>query len=202
MAYGSQKEKPATERAHERIDVRVELHELEKKIELLKVDYEQFFLGMVPFPPDKLHLEVRNLIRRLKKAPFKNAQMNFALRTLENRYQTYNTYWNRVNRQREDGTYCKDVFKANLRQRRIMEEAEAQTDKGKAKGQVKSLFQAYKSALEKETGKKHNIDYDAFKNSLAQRAKDFKQKHGKDKKLSFKIVVQDGKVSVKARVKD
>jgi len=202
MAYGSEKEKPATERAHERIDVRVELMELEKKIDLLKVDYEQYFLGMVPFAPDKLHLEVKNLIRRLKKAPFKNAQMNFALRTLENRYQTYNTYWNRVNRQREDGTYCKDVFKANIRERRLAEEAESQTERGKARGNVKSLFTAYKNALEKQTGKKYNIDYNAFQNSLAQRAKDFKQKHGKDKKLSFKVVVQDGKVSVKARVKE
>jgi len=63
------------------------------------------------------------------------------------------------------------------------------------------LFDAYKTALERHTGQKQNVDYSAFQKALVQRAKDFKAKTGAQK-LAFKIVVKDGRVSVQAKAKD
>lgn len=190
----------ARERANEKIDVRAELTKLSSQIELLKKEYEQHFLGHSPYAPDKLHRDVKNLIRKLMKAPFKSSQMTYTLRTLESRYNTYNTYWQRTQRQRENGTYSRDVFKANMRERHQQEDREAQTTKGKAKGQMQELFKSYEAALEKQSGKKQNIDYAAFKQSLVKRAKEFQKKNGKQK-LTFKVVVKDGKVSVQAKAK-
>lgn len=188
------------DRAMDKIDVRAELVRLEQMIEVLRVDYEQFFMGMRPHAPDSLHADVKKLIRRLIKAPFKNSQMAFALRTLENRFHTYNNYWARVNREREEGTYRRDVFKANLRERLSTEAAQLQTVAGKANKSMQELFNAYKGALEKQTGNAQNLDFDRFKTSLAKRAKDFQNKHG-DKKISFRVVVKQGKVSLQAKVK-
>ena len=126
--------------------------------------------------------------------------MGFRLRAIENRYQTYHTYWERVLKQREDGTYSKDVFKANLREKRAFEEAHAGTAEGVAERGMVSLFNAYKMALEKQTGKVPQLDFKAFHTSLVQRAKDLKAKTGAEK-LSFKVMVKNGKVTVQAKAK-
>lgn len=183
-----------------REDTRQELKKLESMLEQLKVEYEQHFLGILQHPPTRLHNQVTRKIRDLRNAPFKNSQMKYTLRSLDRRYQTYNNYWTRVQRQREEGTYVRDVFKANLRERLAREEAEAQTTKGKAKNNVRTLFDAYKHELEKHTGKQQNLDFGKFQKSLVKRAKDFKARNG-DKKLSFKVVVKDGRVTVQAKAK-
>lgn len=190
----------ATPRPDERIDVRAELDRLEVQLADLKVLYEQYFSGILALPPDPQHREVKRKIRFLMKAPFKNSAMNYRLRTLENRYHTFNTYWQRTLKQKEDGTYSKDVFKAAMRERVAIEEARMQTATGKAQKSMESLFGAYRSALEQQTGKKQKIDYESFEKSLLQRAKDFKEKSGASK-LSFKVVVKNGKVTVQIKGK-
>jgi hypothetical protein len=187
--------------APERYDLRAELDRLESMIADLKVQYEQYFLGVSPFAPDKLHGDVKRQIRLMLKAPFKNSAISFRLKTLEGRYNTFNTYWQRVLKQREDGTYHKDVFKASLREKNALEDARAGTAVGQAEKNMQSLFNSYKDALEKQTGKKQTIDFQAFQKSLIQRAKDFKEQTGV-KKLSFKVVVKDGKVVVQACSKE
>lgn len=181
-------------------DIRAELDRLEVKMNELKLLFEQYFSGILPLPPDKLHNEIKREIRGLLKAPFRNSAMNYRLKSLEGRYHTFNTYWQRVLKQRENGTYSKDVFKAELRERITLAEARAQTAVGAAERRMEGLFNTYRSALEKVSGTKHNIDYDNFEKSLIKRAQDFKEKHGAEK-LSFKVVVKEGKVSVQIKAK-
>lgn len=182
-------------------DLRVALDKLEGAIADLKVQYEQYFAGILPLAPEKPHADVKRQVRLLRKAPFKNSAMNYRLRTLETRLSTLSTYWQRVLREREAGTYHKDVFKAQIREQKRVEEERAQTKEGKAERSLQSLFQSYKTALEQQTGKSQNLNFDSFEKNLIKRAKDFKEKHP-DKKVSFKVVVKDGKVTVQAKAKD
>lgn len=197
----SGKEHALLQEKDKRIDLRAELDGLDIQIKDLKVQYEQYFSGILPLPPDKLHAEVKRLVRKLRKAPFKSSAMLYRLRNLETKYQTFNSYWQRVLRQKEEGTYSRDLFKANLRERLAQETAKEESNEGLAEKGLQGLFQAYRSAVEKHTGKKIEVKFDAFKDSLVKRAQEFKQRHG-NKKLSFKVVVKDGKVTVQARVKD
>jgi len=190
--------KTAKERAFEKINVRLELNNLESLLEQLKVEYEQYFLGIHLHPPNNLHKATMRLIRKIRKAPFKRPSMGFRLKGLEGRYHTYNDYWQRVLRQKEEGTYSKDLFKAELRERNALEDLQALTAKGKASKSMVDLFANYKRELEKHTGRQQNINFDAFQSSLVKRAKAYRKKHG-GKKLSFKIVVKNGKVTVKAK---
>ncbi len=194
------REKSLHERAFEKIDVAKELRRLVQLLEDLKIQYEQFFLGLTLYQPDKLHREVRMLIRRLRKAPFKKPRHKYRLRSLESRYHTYHDYWQRVLRQREEGIYVKDVFKANLHERFAQEDHEAQTRKGGASKAMHALFHSYKQAVEKQTGKAQRMDFNAFQKALLRRARAEQEKHGKGK-LSFKVLVRDGKVIVKATLK-
>ncbi len=192
---------PAKERINEKIDFRLELDNLEAMIADLKIQYEQYFTGILPLAPEKEFARTKRKIYELIKAPFKNQAISFRLKTLEGRFSTFNTYWQRTLKQREDGTYSKDVFKANLREKIAAQEARAESKVGKAEKSMNALFDSYKSALEKTTGKKQELDYSSFQKSLIERAKEFKEKH-KDKKVSFKVVMKDGKVTIQANLKE
>jgi hypothetical protein len=192
------KRKSLHERAFEKVDTKKDLRRLEDLLQDLKVEYEQYFLGLTPFQPEKLHKEVRRLIRRVRKAPFKKPAIRFRQLMLEQRYQTYNDYWQRVLRQKEEGTYVKDLFKAQLKERLEQEEKERHTAQGAAKEGLQTLFATYKRALERETGCKQAVDFEAFKKALIKQAQAHKERFGPGK-LSFKVVIKEGRVLIKAR---
>ncbi len=96
-------------------DVDAELERLEKQLNHLRVQYEQYFLDIISFEPEELLQEVTTLIRQLQGAPFKNSVSRFKLRTLTQKLQTYRTYWERVHKEREEGRYRRDRFKAGIR---------------------------------------------------------------------------------------
>jgi hypothetical protein len=189
------------EKANEKLDLRAELDRLDAMIADLKKQYEMYFTGLLPLAPEKPHAEVKRKIRELLKAPFKTPAFSFRLKTLEGRYSTFNTYWQRTLKQREEGTYSKDVFKANIREKQAAEDTKAETAVGKAEKSMNALFESYKDALEKTTGKKQNLDYQAFQKSLIERAREFKASHA-DKKVGFKVVMKDGKVTIQANLRD
>lgn len=188
-------------KASQKAELRAELNRLEAALNELKVLYEQYFMGIQPLAPEGDHKEVKRLIRKLWAAPFRNSEINYRLKTLENKYQTFNTYWERILREREQGTYSRDVFKAEMRDRLAEQEKRSQSPEGAAERGIKELFETYKSALEKSTGLAQKLDFTAFQQSLVARAKDLREKHG-IKKLTFKVVVKDGKVSVQAKPKE
>ena len=126
--------------------------------------------------------------------------MSFKLKTLEARYHALNSYWQRVLRAREDGTYTKDVFKANMRERFRQEDRLSQTVEGGAERAMKHLFTSYQHAMEKQTGKAQNLDYAAFQRAIIQRTREFKERN-QGQRVSFKVVLQGGKVTIKASVK-
>ena len=175
----------------------IELDKLETKISELRVLYEQYFVDVIPQPPDKLRKEIVRSIRTLLKAPFKNSAVRFRLRQIVTRYQTYSTYWERVLKQREEGTYNRDVFKADMRERMAEEAKLGGSKKSAAERSLKQLFDSYENALRRSGAQTDNINFDAFKKTLIKRAKDLKKQHGV-KKLSYKVVVKDGKVTIKA----
>lgn len=193
-------EKSAAERAQLRVDVRAELDKLERVLAELKVEFEQYFVGVAPFAPDKLHTDTKRLIQKLIRAPFKSSEMNYRLRMLEERYRTLNTYWMRVMKQREDGTYHKDVFKANMRERNALADAKSETAKGQAENAMATLFNSYKNALEQQSGARQKLNFEAFQKSLVKRAKEIQEEQGQ-KKVTFKVIVKDGKVTIKAKAK-
>ena len=186
-----------SEKETNRRQLDIELDRLETKISELRVLYEQHFVEILPLPPDKLHKEVVRSIRILLKAPFKNSQTRFRLRVLVQRFQTYATYWERVQKQKEDGTYSKDLFKAEMREK-MLEDAKAEQTAGRAaeKG-LKQLFNSYEAALRKTGNDTAKLNFDSFKSSLMKQAKQLKEKTGVQK-LHYKVIVKGNKVVVKA----
>lgn len=180
-------------------DVRVQLEQLERSLAALRTEFEQFFLGILPLPPEKHYTEVKRHLRQIQKLPFKNSRLRFQSQALERRFQSYDMYWQRTLKAKENGTYYRDVFKADLKARIAHEEAKSQSAGGAAERYVQGLFKSYSDALEKTLGRKQEIDYGRFKDELVKRAKALKEQ-APDKKVTFRVVNKGGKITVEAKL--
>lgn len=194
MAITNQGNKPQREVDHQ-------LDQLETAIARLRILYEQYFTGILPRQPEQEHKDVKNMIKLLLKAPFKNSQRRFRLRTLVNRFQTYGTYWERVLKQKEEGTYFRDVFKAELRERQQKELEELASKVGASNKGMEQLYSTYENAIRKNGGDPTKMNFDCFKKSMLKTAQDLKKKHGV-KKVQYKVVIKNGKVVLKASAKN
>jgi hypothetical protein len=105
-------------------------------------------------------------------------------------------------REREEGTYSRDVFKAQIREKQVHEENRARTAVGIAEKGVQALFDAYKTALKQQTGAiPSGLEYDKFKESVIRSAKTFSETH-RGTAVTFKVVNKSGKIVVQAVPKD
>ncbi len=87
---------------------------LEYELEELKVKYEMYFLGVEKREPNKWREELKKKVLRIKEAFTRNAALRFRLQSLNARYLSYERMWLRSAREKEEGTYHRDVFKAKL----------------------------------------------------------------------------------------
>jgi len=105
------KEKIANERLEEVCG------DLEEELEEIKVKYEMYFLGIERMEPSRRRDELKRNIARLKNAFTRNAGLRFRIQALHARYLAYERLWMRSAREKENGTYRRDLLKARRRRR-------------------------------------------------------------------------------------
>lgn len=103
--------------SNEEIEASVE--ELSRKLEILRVRYEQYFIGVEKVAPSVMRMEVVRIMRDLEQLKIKNTAIKFKLRTVVQKFTSYSTYWNRTLREIEDGTYKRHVEKAKREAERL-----------------------------------------------------------------------------------
>jgi hypothetical protein len=180
--------------------IQSKLDHFEFKIQELKILYEQYFCALRPLAPEAEHQEVRILVRTLLKTPFKNSQANFRLKNLVLRFQTLQTYWERILKQREEGRYAGDQFRASLRkqiQDEIQDRRQARTNKEECL--YRELFNSYARALKDNGFSSGNLDFSSFKSEL-QKKSDILRKNRGGSSVNFRVEIEKGKVSIKAKV--
>jgi hypothetical protein len=99
----------------EKDELEGEAQALEEELETLKARYEQYFLGIEKLAPNRWREEVKKKVMRLKGAFTRNAALKFRIQSLHARFLSYERLWLRSTREKEEGTYYRDVFKARLR---------------------------------------------------------------------------------------
>lgn len=93
------------------------LQHLEKRIETLKKRYERYFLGIDRRPPEQMRKQVVREVFELEQTFINNTAQKFKLRSLSQSFNTHKTRWNRIMRQIEEGTYKRDINRAQRRQK-------------------------------------------------------------------------------------
>jgi hypothetical protein len=99
----------------EKEELEGECGRLEEELEALKVKYEQYFLGVERKEPVRWREELKKKVLRVKEAFTRNAGLKFRVQSLYARFLSYERLWLRSAREKEEGTYRRDVFKARLR---------------------------------------------------------------------------------------
>ncbi len=93
-------------------EIEARLNELEKRIDRLRTLYEQYFLGIERRPPTTNAQDVYRRVLQMENTFIRNTAQKFRLRSLVQRYNSYKTYWRRIEKQIEEGTYERDIRRA------------------------------------------------------------------------------------------
>ena len=184
--------RPSSGSVHE---ARTQLASIETLLAELRIKYEQYFAGILQFEPLREHQQVIREFRVLHKAPGKSSALNYHLRSIESRYQSYNTYWQRIMKEREGGIYKRDVFKADLRDSYGREKARSQTVEGKAEREIQELFAHYKAAISAASVSSAALNISRFEEVIKRTAHSWSLKNG-GKKPQFRVLSQGNKVTI------
>ncbi len=88
---------------------------LEEELEELKAKYDMYFLGVERLEPARWREDLKRNILRLKSAFTRNTGLRFRIQSLHARYLSYERMWLRAAREKEEGTYRRDLLKARMR---------------------------------------------------------------------------------------
>jgi hypothetical protein len=98
----------------EKDELESETSKIEDELEELKARYDQYFLGIERREPNRARDELRKRVLRVKEAFTRNTGLKFRIQSLHARYLSYERLWLRSAKEKEEGTYHRDVFKARL----------------------------------------------------------------------------------------
>ena len=177
-----------------------DLRVIENKLNMLKLDYERYFLGTRPREPINERREIQKFFTQWANMSIQNTALRFRFNSHNARYQAMKRQWDSILRQMEAGTYKRDVFKANLRTGASRTTAKTGGAEDGATGSANAgsaLFDSYRDAalacgqtVKGLSAKKLQAVVDKQTNAL-------KQKLG-CKDVQFRVTVKDGKVKLKA----
>lgn len=168
------------------------LDQLGLDIRRLQIDFERFFNGGLPFPPDELRTRLQTQIRNLRTLNLSSVD-SFRLGDLEARFNSYNELFNRRIRDREEGRH------QGARPLVIAEKPRYDPAAGIIFGAnvdpaaVEALYQGLAGR-----GEGPRFDLDSFQTYLARQAAALREKTGCSE-VQFRLADEDGKLKLKAR---
>ena len=109
-----------------------ELDELDQGLKRLRVEYDQFFLGILKRPPEVLQGRMQKIIVKYANQILRKTHQKFRFNQLNSKFQIYRQQWGRTIRQIESGTYRGHRFKAKLHERERGLSPEAETPRAEA----------------------------------------------------------------------
>ena len=96
-------------------DMGPEMDRFETDLQALKASYELFFMGIERLEPTRERDRLRTALRRLQERKIRNTAQKFRRQQLKARMVGLENHWSRILRERETGTYRRDVAKADRR---------------------------------------------------------------------------------------
>jgi hypothetical protein len=162
----------------------------EIKLQKLKVDYDQYFGGIIKIPPFKLQEEVKRIIRMQSGKPISNTSLQFKYNSLVGRYTSYNNLWTRQMRQLEDGTLRRGqkmgLGTAKAAEKPLTEETPAE-----------KLYKEYVAAAGKSSSKSDTVTVKGLQAMINKQTTAIQSKY-KCSSVEYKVVTENGKPKLKA----
>jgi hypothetical protein len=171
------------------------LDQLGRDIQQLRVDFERFFNGALPFPPEELRGRVQAQIRQLRgMSNLATAVDSFRLGDMEARFNSYNELFNRRVRDTEEGRHPAARPAPPPAPRRY-DPAQGITFGDRVDPEAaEALYHGLVSA----PGDTPRFDLDSFQTYLARQVTAIREKTGCTE-VQFRLATEDGKIKLKAR---
>jgi hypothetical protein len=169
------------------------LDNLQRDIRQYQIDYERFFNGGLPLPPEELRNRIQIQLRNLRNTNVTSAVESFRLNDLEARYNSYNEMFNRRLRDVEEGRSPHRVFA-------VVEKQRFDPRGGIVFGSNidSEAAEALYHGLASGPGDGPKFDLDSFQTYLRRQTEAIRQKTGCDE-VQFRVAEEDGKLKLKAR---
>jgi len=166
-----------------------------RDINRLRVDFERFFNGALPLPPDELRGRVQAQLRNLRGMNLLTAVDNFRLGDLEARFNSYNELFNRRLRDLEEGRHlAARPVPAPAPRRLDPEGGIVFGDRIDPEG-VEALYQGLAAAPGDTVSR---VDLDSFQKYLTRQVAAIREKTGCSQ-VQFRLATEDGKLKLKAK---
>jgi hypothetical protein len=197
---------------HRSEDISDDCAKLEEEVEALKARYEMYFLGLERREPARERAEMKRRVAKLKGEFVRNTGLRFRIQTLHARFLSYERMWQRSTREKEEGTYRRDVLRA--RRRIHGAQTEAKTEPAPAKPapptapapaaaggipeeRLRALYAEYLTAKQRCQEDTSRFSYEALARSVAKQVPELLAKY-KAKSVDFRVEVRDGRAVLKA----
>lgn len=177
-----------------------ELTDLAGRIERLRVLYQQYFMGMERLPPLVQREQLERRIRESALNDVRRAAIKFRFQSLIQRLRTYEVYWDRLQRDIEEGRVERGVVQeGGLRPARAPKaEVESPAAQPAPRDPVETLYRDFLRAREQVGLPVEGITLDAFRLSIERQRRIQAERLGVQD-VSFTVAVKDGKVVLQAR---
>ena len=175
-----------------------ELSKLEDSFRRLKIEYEAYFNGGKPRPPNELLYGVEQAIKKFSNDPSKlNFGQRFRFNQLVQRYAVHNELWRKKLRNKEEG-------RGALPRRHFQEEPARDgptrvvcSDPDREPGHVDQLLQALVEARRRVGERPEEIDPAKFRKFLTDKTSQLQQTLG-CKRVQYSVAVENGRVKFTA----
>ena len=173
-----------------------DIEELERTLSQLIKEYDMFFKGYERVEPTKKRQLLKRKLNNLLLSRLNNGIVKQKVANLSQKFSMYQRKWDQIWIQIERGTYKIDRYKMKLHQKNKMKSNTSPNNN------VKKVETGYDSLLNKYVttqrllGVHKNVDYKSLSKKLELQKKKIKDKY-KCKDVNFKVIVKEGKATIK-----
>jgi hypothetical protein len=174
------------------VTVDEELTRLEENIRRLKIEYEAYFNGGTPRPPNDTLYRVEQAIRKFSNDVARlSVSQRFRFNNLWQRYAVHNDLWRKRLRSREEGREPQQQRRAAKKMTPATQVVCHDPDREQAK--VDQLLQALVEAKQRAGERTDDIDPARFQRFVCEKTRQLKQELGCDS-VQFSVTVKEGRV--------
>lgn len=179
-----------------------ELQGLAADLRKLEAEYTMYFAGRLPRPPFESRGRFDQAIRRLERTPFGTQVQRFQFTALQARYATFTDLWDRGVRAREEGRPTPFTRTGQGHATSSLDEAGTvvhATALSDPVGQIDKLRDLYDALMDARREHGHDVvPFHRFADLVKRQVSELRQRHQSDE-VSFRVLVEGGRVSFKAR---
>jgi hypothetical protein len=170
------------------------IERLDRDIQQLKIDFERFFNGSLPTPPEELRHVVRQQIGRLRAEPMQALADRFRLNTLEARFNALNELFNRRLREHEEGAAAPPARPLPTTPQRYDPYQGIVVGEAPPPEAIQTL---YRELYDDDTPSAQS-NFEKFHTYLLGQMAGIRERSGCDE-VKFRIATEDGEVKLKAK---